>query len=127
MADSKKAVRTERWRAVDERRGWELYDMKNDPNQLKNLAKEEPRRLAKLREQFEAWFTEATSNGFDTVPIHVGHEGQDEIVLEGHYAYLHPFMGTRPNPKIHGVTYHGPAGWANDWVDNWTSTNSYPY
>ena len=36
-------------------------------------------------------------------------------------------QGTRPNPKIHGISYHGPAGWANDWVDNWTSTNSYPY
>ncbi|MGB1790476.1 MAG: hypothetical protein ACPHP2_14035, partial [Limisphaerales bacterium] len=83
--------------------------------------------MAKLRKQFEVWFTEATSNGFDTVPIHVGHEGQDEIVLEGHYAYLHPVKGTRPNPKIHGISYHGPAGWANDWVDNWTSTNSYPY
>ena len=127
LAGSKKAVRTERWRAVDERRGWELYDMKSDPNQLKNLAKEQPKRLAKLRKQFEAWFIEATSNGFDTVPIHVGHEGQDEIVLEGHYAYLHPVKGTRPNPKIHGISYHGPAGWANDWVDNWTSTNSYPY
>lgn len=127
LAGSKKAVRTERWRAVDERRGWELYDMKNDPNQLKNLAKKQPKRLAKLREQFEAWFTEAASNGFDTVPIHVGHDGRDEVVLEGHYAYLHPVKGTRPNPKIHGISYHGPAGWANDWVDNWTSTKSYPY
>ena len=39
LKSSKKAVRTERWRAVEERRGWELYDMKKDPNQTQNLAK----------------------------------------------------------------------------------------
>ena len=127
LKSSKKALRTERWRAVEERRGWELYDMKNDPNQTQNLAKSEPKRLAKFKLQFEKWFMDATKNGFDSVSIHVGHEGRDEVVLEGHYAYLHPVERTRPNPKLHGISYHGPAGWANDWVDNWTKTDSYPY
>jgi len=124
---SRKAVRTDRWRAVDDRKGWELYDMQSDPNQKRNLAKAEPKRLAKFKKQFEDWLTEATVNGFDSVPIHVGHEGRDEVILEGHYAYLYPANTSRPNPKIHGISYHGPAGWANDWVDNWTSSNSYPY
>ena len=127
LKGSRKAVRTDRWRAVDDRKGWELYDMQSDPNQKMNLAKVEPKRLAKFKKQFEDWLTEATVNGFDSVPIHVGHEGRDVVVLEGHYAYLHPSKTSRPNPKIHGISYHGPAGWANDWVDNWTSTNSYPY
>ena len=127
LRGSKKAVRTERWRAVDERRGWELYDMKTDPHQTKNLAGDQPKRLAKFKDQFESWFKEATSNGFSSIPIHVGHEGRDQVVLEGHYAYLHPVEGLRPDPKKHGISYHGPAGWANDWVDNWTSTKSYPF
>ncbi|MFL3665871.1 MAG: arylsulfatase, partial [Verrucomicrobiota bacterium] len=31
LQDGRRAVRTDRWRAVNEKRGWELYDMLNDP------------------------------------------------------------------------------------------------
>ena len=127
LNQSKKAVRTDRWRAVDERKGWELYDMQTDPNQKVNLAATEFRRLSEFKSAFENWFMEVTKDGFNSVPIHVGHIGKDEVTLEGHYAYLHPVENIRPDPNRDGISYHGPAGWANDWIDNWTSTSAYPY
>jgi arylsulfatase A len=49
------------------------------------------------------------------------------VVLEGHYAYLNPTGGKRADAKLHGISYHGRSGWANDWVDNWGSTKAHPY
>ena len=49
------------------------------------------------------------------------------MVLEGHYAYLHPTGSKRADAKLHGISYHGRSGWANDWVDNWASTKAHPY
>ena len=127
LKDSKKAVRTKRWRAVDDRRGWELYDMKNDPDQKKNLANIEFDQLSKFKIAYNNWFREATLEGFDSIAIQVGHKGRNKVILEGHYAHLFPAEKVRPNALLHGISYNGPAGWANDWIDNWKSTNAYPY
>ena len=120
-------MRSKRWRAVDERRGWELYDMKNDPDQKKNLASIEVDQLSKFKIAYKDWFREVTLDGFGSVAIQVGHKERDKVVLEGHYAYLFPAEKARPNASQHGISYNGPAGWANDWVDNWKSTSAYPY
>ena len=127
LQEGRRAVRTDRWRAVNEKRGWELYDMLKDPLQKENLAQDQPDVLAKLQASYSEWFSDAGSAGFDPIPIHVGHPARDEVVLEGHYAYLHPTGSVRANAKVHGISYHGRSGWANDWVDNWTSTKAFPY
>ena len=127
LKDSKKAVRSKRWRAVDERRGWELYDMLNDPDQKKNLASIKVDQLFKFKIAYKDWFRKVTLDGFDSVAIQVGHKERDEVILEGHYAYLFPAEKVRPNASRHGISYNGPAGWANDWIDNWKSTSAYPY
>ena len=126
LEEGRRAVRTERWRAVNERRGWELYDMINDPSQRNNQAQAKPAVLAKLRMAYDEWFTEAASSEFDPVPIQVGHPERDTVVLEGHYAYLTPTGRERLDPRRHGISYHGRSGWANDWIDNWTSTEAHP-
>ena len=123
----RRAVRTDRWRAVNERRGWELYDMIADPSQTRNLAQAKPALLAKFRSACDAWFADAASAGFDPIPVHVGHPERDEVVLEGHYAHLAPLENRRADPALHGISYHGRSGWANDWVDNWSSTDAHPY
>jgi len=126
LEEGRRAVRTERWRAVNERRGWELYDMLNDPSQRNNQAQAKPAVLAKLRMAYDEWFAEAASSGFDPVPVQVGHPERDTVVLEGHYAYLTPTGRERLDPRRHGISYHGRSGWANDWIDNWTSTEAHP-
>ena len=90
MQDGRRAVRTDRWRAVNEKRGWELYDMLADPLQKQNLAQSKPGLLAEHSAAYGEWFSDAASAGFDPIPIHVGHPARHEVVLEGHYAYLHP-------------------------------------
>jgi arylsulfatase A len=127
LQDGRRAVRTDRWRAVNEKRGWELYDMLNDPLQKQNLAQAKPDVLARFSSAYGEWFSDAASAGFDPIPIHVGHPARDEVVLEGHYAYLNPTGGKRADAKLHGISYHGRSGWANDWVDNWASTKAHPY
>jgi len=127
LKDSKKAIRSKRWRAVDERRGWELYDMKYDPDQKKNLAGINLNKLSEFKIAYKDWFREVTLEGFDPVSIQVGHKERDKVILEGHYAHLFPAETVRPNANQHGISYNGPAGWANDWVDNWKSTSAYPY
>ena len=67
-------------------------------------------------EQFEAWFTEATSNSLIQFQFMLATKA-GQIVLEGYYAYLHPVKGTRPNPKIHGIIIMVlPAGPAIGWI-----------
>lgn len=114
------SVRSQRHRAVFERKGWQLYDMLDDPGQKTDLAKSQPDVLAPLRTAYEAWFTDVTQAGFDPIPVPIGHAERPLVVLPGHEASLHPEMGK-------GISYGGRAGWANDWVANWTATDAYPW
>lgn len=112
------AVRTDRYRAVREKRQWELYDMTADPSEQHDLAGERPEVVRELAAAFEAKWKEVSAAGFDPVPVEVGHPGRPAVTLPGHEAILHPAQGE-------GISYHGPAGWANDWIDNWTDAAAY--
>ncbi len=114
------AVRTQRWRAVNQRGNWRLHDMKNDPEQSKDVSDKHPKVLQELKNAYEAWWADVTKDGFDPIPTAVGYRQSPEVMLPGHEAYLHPQKGD-------GIAYNGPSGWANDWVDNWTDTDAYPY
>jgi arylsulfatase A len=113
------AVRTQQWRAV--RYGeWELYDMTSDPGQERDLAQARPELVKELGSAYEKWFEDVTRKGFEPIPISVGFPERPEVVLPGHEAFLHPAVGE-------GISYHGEAGYANDWIDNWEDTAAYPY
>jgi len=113
------SVRTQRYRAVFERNGWQLYDMVDDPAEAKDVASEKPGVLDKLRTAYDAWFDDVTRAGFEPIPVPVGYAERPLVVLPGHEAFLHPEQGK-------GISYGGRAGWANDWVANWTATDAYP-
>jgi len=114
------AVRTQQWRAVLRRNGWMLYDMVHDPGQKSNVAKAHPEVLASLQAAFEAKCRDVTSAGFDPIPTHVGHRDWPVVTLPGHEANLVPKAGQ-------GISYVGRAGWANDWITNWTDTQAYAW
>ena len=113
------AVRSQRWRAV-RYESWELYDLIDDPGQLRNLADQDPETLSRLSQAYEDWFEDVTRGGFAPIPITVGHPGRKRVVLPGHEAFLHPGVGD-------GISYHRRAGYANDWIDNWEDEAAYPY
>jgi len=114
------SVRTQRWRAVKTGKRWELYDMSIDPGQKNDVSKKYPEIMKKLSTAYEATSKDVTKLGFDPLPAHIGNPQYPEIVLRGHEAFLEP-------PSGKGISYVGRAGWANDWVTNWTSTEAYPW
>jgi len=106
------AVRTQRYRAVNEGDGWQLYDMEGDPGQQIDIAGEHPELTARLAAEYEAWFRDVTREGFTRLPIPVGHPEEDPVSLPATQAW---FEG--------GVAFEQGQGWANDWLTGWTSTD----
>ena len=77
----KSAVMTERWRLVN---GKQLFDMKADPSQKKNVAEAFPNVLATLTEEYEAWW-KSLSVGFDkSVHIALGSDHESPTQLHPH-------------------------------------------
>lgn len=50
-------VREKRWKLIDNR---ELYDLENDPAETRNLYKERPEIVRRLRNIYETWFADVT-------------------------------------------------------------------
>lgn len=111
------SVRSERYRAVNERDRWELYDMEHDPSEEKTVSEQQGEALAKLKSAYESWFREVTSDGFASIPIEIGHAAANLVELPAHEAILSSSTGT-------GVSYSDPPGWANDWITNWTDSQA---
>lgn len=118
------AVRTQRWRAVRERRGkWSLYDMHADPSQQKNVASQHAAVLAKLGHAYAEFHREATTEMVEYIPAEVGHDAAPIVTLPGHEALLQQAPGAG---KGKGISYIGASGWANDYITNWTDAQAYP-
>lgn len=115
------SVRNQRWRAVVDRNGeWQLYDMIADPGQEHEVGKQFPPVLDTLSTAYAAWLADVMKDGLDPIPIPIGHPQRPEVVLPGHEAILEP-------QNRDGISYHGRAGWANDWITNWTRIEAYPF
>ncbi len=66
------ATMTGRWRLVN---GIELYDIRIDPGQVRDVAEEHPEVVARLRAEYERWW-ENVSVQFDrAIPLAIGTEG----------------------------------------------------
>ncbi len=112
------SVRTQNYRAVKVRDRWQLYDMVRDPSQSRDIAAQNQAVLKRLSEAFDAAARDVCTAGFETIPIPVGYPQRPEVVMPGHEAFLEP-------PNRQGISYKGKAGWANDYITNWTSTDAY--
>lgn len=121
------AVRTPRYRLVctipgpnagsaavnrdAEVRPWELYDMKNDPGEEKDLASSLPEVVAALSRQYETWVDDIFSEGLSRMPLPVGYDEQNPVSLHASQAYF-------SSP----VRYQSGRGFAHDWLTGWTNT-----
>jgi len=72
---------TERWRMIN---GKELYDIDADPGQEKDLAKESPEVLAKLRADYEAWWADISPVFKTDARIRVGNKAENPSRLTCH-------------------------------------------
>ncbi len=97
---------------------WQLYDMVTDPAEATDLAGEEAAILAPLAAAFDRKFSEVTRGGLRAIPTEIGHPEAPAIVLPGHEGLLRPEQGE-------GIDYADSHGWANDWIDRWTSRESF--
>ena len=107
------AVRTPRYRLVREKEGdvWALYDMLTDPGQHVDVAAEHPEIADSLSAAYDAWFANVTAETPGRPRIPVGYEAAPQVVLPAPESY---FEGE--------IAFKGGAGWANDWLTNWTET-----
>ncbi|MDP3069432.1 MAG: arylsulfatase [Opitutaceae bacterium] len=75
------AVMSGPWRLVN---GTELYDIKADPGQERNLIAEQPARAAKMNAFYDAWWAELEPTFTQTTEIHLGHPAHPVVTLTGH-------------------------------------------
>ncbi|MCX6932648.1 MAG: N-acetylgalactosamine-4-sulfatase, partial [Verrucomicrobia bacterium] len=69
------------WRLIN---GQELYDIKADPGQQKNVFAEQPARAAKMRAFYDAWWAELEPTFAQTTEIYLGHPEHPVVSLTGH-------------------------------------------
>lgn len=75
------AVMSGPWRLIN---GNELYDIKADPGQQRNIIAEQPARAAKMRAFYDAWWTELEPTFAQTTEIHLGHPAHPIVNLTAH-------------------------------------------
>jgi arylsulfatase A-like enzyme len=72
------AVRTQRWKLVN---GKELFDLADDPAEERDVAASQPDVVARLRGEYERWFADVSSQGYDPPRISIGTRRQNPVVL----------------------------------------------
>lgn len=80
---------------------YELFDLKNDPFEQRNLAAEKPEEVGRLKREYEAWFADVTKKGFDSPRIVIGSEKENPV-------------------RLSRQDWRGPqAGWAPGSIGHW--------
>ncbi len=75
------AVMSQQWRLVN---GKELYKIKRDPGQRRNVAAEHPDVFAEMTAFYDAWWAELKPTFSQTTEIHLGHAEHPVVSLTGH-------------------------------------------
>ncbi len=87
------SVMRRQWRLVD---GEELYDLRSDPGQTKDLSDRHPDLVAELRSAYERWWGELEPEFDRSVEIPLGHPDAHSTTLLAHD--WHPLPDTRGLP-----------------------------
>lgn len=120
-AAMKAAVRTDQWRATMQKGRWRLFDMLKDPEQKEDVSKQNAVVVTELSEAFEKWFSQINLKELQNHSIPIGHPTRATFRLPANEADLLP-------KNSDGITYTGDtaSGYANSWITEWTSKDSYP-
>ena len=77
----KSAVMSQRYRLVN---GVELYDIKTDPGQEKNISKENPNQVEKMRAFYDEWWADLEPTFAQTTEIQLGHPNHPKVTMTAH-------------------------------------------
>lgn len=77
----KSAVMTDRWRLIN---GKELYDIKADKGQAKDVANAHPEVMKRLSDFYDAWWAELEPTFKQTTEIYLGHPDARHVRLTSH-------------------------------------------
>ncbi|MBR9759635.1 arylsulfatase [bacterium] len=77
----KSAVMSQQYRLIN---GKELYDIKADPGQKKDLAKNKPNQVKKMRAFYDAWWSELEPTFAQTTEIYLGHPDHPSVTMTAH-------------------------------------------
>lgn len=77
----KSSVMSQRYRLIN---GVELYDIKTDPGQAKNISKENPNQVAKMRTFYDQWWAELEPTFAQTTEIQLGHPNHPKVIMTAH-------------------------------------------
>ncbi len=77
----KSAVMTSQWRLIN---GRELYDIKADPGQTRDIAAENPQVVKRLANFYNAWWTELQPTFKQEAAIYLGHAAGNPATLTSH-------------------------------------------
>jgi len=111
------AVRTQRYNLID---GRELYDLSQDIGEQNDIASLHPDIVKELRSQYEQTFQQASkAHGFVRLPIPVGYWEENPVTLPATQCWLEMASPRHSSGKLR--YFIGPAGFAHDWITNWTS------
>lgn len=124
------AVRSSTHRLVRKKsyRQAKLYDITKDPGENNDIAAAQPEIVEELSTALQEFLTETDVENLEPAPIELGHLENLTVELQGHEAFLHGANAVEGDAAAgNGISYHGPNGFANDWVEQWTSTEAFPY
>jgi arylsulfatase A-like enzyme len=92
------AVLTDRYKLV---KGAELYDIKSDPAEKNDIAREHPNIVTDLRKRYEGWFRDVSSTrGYAPPRIHLGTDHENPLTLT-----RQDWRGSKNNWDIEGMGY----------------------
>ncbi len=77
----KSSVMSQQWRLVN---GTELYEIGKDPGQARNVAKDHPGQVARMRAFYDKWWAELEPTFAETTELHVGHPDHPVVSLTSH-------------------------------------------
>ena len=108
------ALRTQRFRLVNDGNGWELFDMSRDPQEKRDASADFPEEKQRLVTAYEQWWKEikAEMPAPWPPPIPVGHAAENPVELpvpQSQFTAPLRFSGKHPN---------------NAWLTNWISTDA---
>lgn len=72
------AVLWQRWRLVQDK---ELYDLRNEPGQERDVADRHPDVVRRMREHYERWWARVAPRMNEFSPIHVGSDAENPVLL----------------------------------------------
>ncbi len=75
------AVMSQQWRLIN---GAELYDIRLDPGQQNNVAKDHPEQVAKMRQFYDRWWAELEPTFSQTTEIYLGHPDHPVVNMTAH-------------------------------------------